>query len=362
MHKYLILSLFAILFLVIPASAELVQFWPDKGSIGSTDVRDICDWTREDIYFATTNGISVYDGEIWEILHAMPKDRRGYLEGIPLNNYVLEIESDYLNRIWLGYSNGIQIYNGYSKPFTIRQPDDIFVECSINKIKRQNRIMWIATGDSGIYYYYNGRFTWVKPGEETGLLGYHINDIEIDYSGGVLYLASTSNGQFIYDGGTEELNNITFKKISHPLISSDMTEIVSHPKGGMIFFNNTDVVRYTGVSPGEHIFSVKDLSEYTNRINDLAITENGRYLAGTDNGIFIWYKGDVLEHLTKFDGLSSNRIKKVFVDNDQRCWFTTRDTVGYFFERGFTAYSSIELDPGSYDPGYPVVSNILTET
>ena len=56
------------------------------------------------------------------------------------------------------------------------------MDTAINKLKRQGRIIWIAKGDSGVYYYFNGRFGWVKPGEETGLLGNHINDIEVDYA------------------------------------------------------------------------------------------------------------------------------------------------------------------------------------
>jgi len=360
MYRYLILSIISILVITSPVSAGLVQFWPGAGSIGSTDVRDICDGTKGDIYFATTNGISIYDGEKWEILHALPKDRRGYLEGIPLNDYVLEIELDHLNRMWLGYSNGIQIYNGYSKPFTIRQPDEILTEVSINKLKRQDKIMWIATGDSGIYYYYNGRFTWIQPGKETGLTGNHIMDIEVDYSNGALYLASSSNGQFIYDGGMQGLENITFKKLSHPLVAEDMTGIVSHPEGGVVFFNDTDVVYYSGPSHVGHIFNVKDLSGDTNRINDVAITNSGRYLAGTGNGIFYWYKGDDLRYLTKYDGLSDYKVKTVFVDNDGRCWFTTKKTAGYFFEPEFIAHSSIELDPDSYNQGYPLVSTVLS--
>lgn len=356
MHKYLILFLFAILLLFSPVSAELVQFWPGPGSISTADVRDISDGTNERVVFATTNGISIYDGEEWETLHALPGDRRGYLEGIPLNDYVLQVEYDYLNNLWIGYTDGIQIYNGYSRPFTIRQADEILFDVSVNRFKRQGRIMWIAAGESGIFYYFNGRMEWVPPGEGSGLTGYHINDIEVDYSDGRLYVASVSEGQFTCEGGTESLKNITFRKISDPLVAKDMTEIVSHPLGGVVFFNGTDVVHYSDSFGGEYVFGIHNLSHDTNQILDLSVTNNGRYVIGTDDGIFCWDKGEICTHLTRFEGLAENYVNRVFVDNSGRWWFTTKETAGYYFEPEFVAVSSIEIGEDSPDSGITLLT------
>ncbi len=355
MFKYLTLIILTIILFFSPVSAGLVQFWPDADSVSTTDIRDIIDGTNERVIFATTNGISIYDGENWEILHALPKDRRGYLEGIPLDDYVLEIEYDYLNNLWLGYSNGLQIYNGYSKPFTIRQPDGILFDVSINKLKRQGKIMWIATGDSGIFYYLDGSFTWVRPGEETGLTGNHINDIEVDYSKDRLYVASVSDGQFTFKGNPE---NITFKKISDPLITEDMIRIVSYPKGGVLFFNKTDVVHYSGVKGSSHVFSIGDLSPDADKILDVAVTKDGRYVIGTDFGIFCWNKGEVCKHITRYEGLSGNDISTVFIDDKGRWWFASKDTVGYYVEPEFVAISSIELKPSTSATGPTILGDL----
>jgi ligand-binding sensor domain-containing protein len=360
MYKYLILLFLSALLAFNPVSAELVQFWPDSNSISTADVRDICDGTNGRIIFATSNGISIFDNEEWKILHALPTDKRGYLEGIPLNDYVLQVEYDYLNNLWIGYGNGIQIYNGYSRPVTIRQSDDVLVDTAINKLKCQGRIMWIATGDSGVYYYFNGRFRWIKPGEENDLLGNHINDIEVDYANDILYVTSTLKGQFSYDGGIEGLDNITFSKITNPLVAKDMTKIASYPYGGVIFFNSTDSVYYNELSGAEHIFNVKDLSGGTNKIYDLAVTNDGKYVIGTDNGIFCWYKGEVCRHLTRFDGLSGYGVDKLYIDDSGRWWFSTKETIGYYYEPEFTAVSSIEINPDSFEQGSTIINNVFS--
>lgn len=360
MHKYLIIFLFSIILLISPVSAELVQFWPDSNSISTADIRDICDGTNGRIILATLNGISIYDNEGWEILHALPKDGQGNLDGIPLNDDVFELEYDYLDNLWIGYGNGIQIYNGYSKPVTIRETDDILSDVSINKMKCQGRIMWIATGDLGLNYYFNGKFKWIRPGEETGLTAHHISDMEIDYSNDNLYLGSASNGQYVYAGGTEGLENISFKKVTDPLVAGDMTEIASYPSGGVVFFNSTDAVYYNEFSGAEHVFNVRDLSGSTKRIFDISVTKNGKYVIGTDNGIFCWYKGEVLRHLTKFDGLADYAVKIIYVDDFGRWWFTTKYTAGYYFEPEFTAVSSIEINSDSFESGSTIINNVIT--
>ena len=353
----IIIFLFCIFF--SPVSAELVQFWPGSDSVATADVMEICDGTGGRVLFATSNGLSIFDGEEWTTMHAMPKDNRGYLEGIPLDDYIQELEYDHLNNLWIGYANGIQIYNGYSKPFTIRQTDGILFDVSVNKLKRQGRIMWIATGDSGVFYYYNGRFSWVQPGEPAGLTANRISDLEVDYSTDILYASSASGGQYFYSGGEGGLENISFQKISDPLINRDMTEIVSSPLGGVIFFNSTDAVFYRYPYGGEHIFNTGDLSPGTNKILDISVSKNGRYIIGTDNGIFCMDEGGIFKHLTRFEGLSDNYVDSVFVDKNGRWWFNTKRTVGYYFEPEFIALSSIEIKPDSSSAGYPLIDRII---
>jgi ligand-binding sensor domain-containing protein len=361
MHKYLTIFLLSIILAFNPVSAELIQFWPDTNSISTADIRDICDGKNGRIILATLNGISIYDNQDWKILHALPRDGQGYLDGIPLNDDVFELEYDYLDNLWIGYGNGIQIYNGYSKPVTIKEMDGTLSAVTINKLKRQGRIMWIATGDLGINYYFNGKFEWVKPGEETGLNGNHITDMEVDYSNDNLYVASASNGQYVYSGGMKGLENITFKNIVDPIVAKDMTEIASYPLGGAVFFNDTDAVYYNEFSGAKHVFNVRDLSGNTKIIFDISVTNSGRYVIGTDNGIFCWYKGEVCRHLTKFDGLSDYAVKKVYIDDLGRWWFTTKYAAGYYFEPEFTAVSSIEISPDSFESGSTIINNVITE-
>lgn len=342
MHKHLIVLFFSAAFVIFPVTAELVQFWPGSGSVGTAGVRDIADGTNERIIFATTNGISIYDGSgEWEILHSKAGDSRGYLEGIPLNDNVLEIEYDHLNNMWLGYNDGIQVYDGYSKPYTILFPDENFFDAPVSRLKRQGKIMWIATGYLGLFYYYDGRFGQVSFGTDDPAGGY-INDIAIDYAEGSGYLTTLADGAYSFSGEPEKLS---FSKVSGPLISKDMTGIVSSPAGGVVIFNSTCAVLLDGTGESYRLFDVHDLPPGAGSIQDIAATGDGSYIAGTDDGIIRWKDGEVLRHVTGFDGLANSYIKKVFVDNNGRWWFVTKETVGYYYEPGYAAVFPVEIDP-----------------
>ncbi|WOF15610.1 hypothetical protein F1737_02370 [Methanoplanus sp. FWC-SCC4] len=339
MHRYLILLLTLLILTIVPVSGEVILYWPGEDSIGTSDIKDITNAPGESLVFATTNGISIFNDGNWEILHSKARDRRGYLEGIPLNDYVLDAEYDIYGNLWLGYSDGIQIYDGYTKPRTMRYPERTLIIYSINDLQARSDEMWVATGNSGVYCYSKGEWKWFQPYTDKSPGANRIVSMAVDYSTGALVLASDNEGQYILNVTSD---NPGFDEIISHKISKDMQNVRSDPSGGVYFFNETDIVHYNEISGAVNILNVTDLSEDVHNINDVYSTKDGKYIIGTNYGLYAWKEGIILKHLSRKD-LKENNIKKVFVDADGRWWFVNKILTGYYYEKEFEPLVSIEF-------------------
>ena len=340
MHRNLILILF-ILLIISPVSAEIKAYWPGfDNSISTSDVMDITNGPEGSVVFATSNGLCVFSKDSWTIFHSKAIDKRGYLQGIPLNDFVKCAEYDNSNNLWLGFSSGLQIYDGYTTPVTIRDSDKILSGCSINDLQSIGEQMWIATGNTGVYCYQNGEWKWFKPYSGSGLTATKISDMAVDYSTGTLVLASQNEGQYILLN--DDSNNPHFKKIDDKSLSPDMREVRSGNKGGVYFFNRTDIAYYNRADGAVHVLNVKELSDFAYSISDLSLTKDGRIIIGTNFGFFAWKEGIITESLSTKD-LISSQIKKVFVDSHGRWWFTNKYYAGYYTKPEFSPVISIEI-------------------
>ncbi|MBN2733294.1 MAG: hypothetical protein JXQ82_00335 [Methanomicrobiaceae archaeon] len=340
MHRNLILLLIS-LFLLSPASAEISIYWPGSGdnSISTADVLDITNGPDESVVFATSNGLSVFKDGLWTIYHPKAKDKRGYLEGIPLENYITCVEYDSENNLWLGYSDGIQIYDGYTIPVTLKPPQRTLISYSINDLQSLGDQMWVSTGDSGIYCYQNGEWKWFQPSEKTGLMANRITSMAVDYSTGTLVLASANQGQYILQ--SNDTINPYFQRINEPYIVNDMKEVRSSYFGGVYFFNKTDIVSY-GKDGSVHILNIKDLSYSSDYITDLSSTSENKLIIGTNFGLYAWKNRVVTDSFSRKE-IMNNQIKKVFVDAEGRLWFINKYFAGYYYQNEYIPTISLEI-------------------
>ena len=351
MYRNLIVFFIFFLFVspVCAGISGLNIFWPgDTNSIGTTDVSDIAAGKDGSVFFATSNGLSLFNNGKWTIIHSKASGNIGYLDGIPKRNDIKCVEFDSFGNLWLGYNDGLQIYNGYSSPVNIikEYPKGTLQEYQINDLQVLGEQMWIATGSSGVYCYQNGEWKWFKPYGMSGPDATRIVSMAVDYAEGNLYLASekkpfNSQGNFILIN--DDVKGAHFKKISDYLIVNDMENVRTNRLGGVYFFNKTDIVSYSLKGGSSHILNIREvLKSDDTEISDIASLSDGKILIGTNSGLFSYKNGDII---TSFSGkeIFDSQISKVFVDSDERWWFTNKKIAGYYQENKFSPVISIEL-------------------
>ncbi|MDD1664968.1 MAG: hypothetical protein LUQ32_06400, partial [Methanomicrobiales archaeon] len=133
-----------VLLLSVPAMAEIVLYASGSDQISSLGVIDIAEDTHGDLYFATDNGLSIYDGA-WHITHMT----YGNLSTGLLSDHVLAVEFDSQGNLWIGYPDGLQRIEG-GRYVTIRD-QQLLKSLDIHYLLRANRKMWVATGTAGVH-------------------------------------------------------------------------------------------------------------------------------------------------------------------------------------------------------------------
>jgi tripartite motif-containing protein 71 len=112
-----------------------------------------------------------------------------------MDEFVTAIEYDHEGNLWIGYSRGIQIFNGVNYQ-TIRD-QQLFKDPRIQDIRRWHDDMWVSTGNSGIHRYRNGVWTWFQPMAKNGPGFYEIREMALDPAGDSLIITTYDNGTWI---------------------------------------------------------------------------------------------------------------------------------------------------------------------
>ena len=324
-----------------PVSGEVVQFWPGSDSVSTADIRDMAEDSNQVLYFATSNGLSVYEKGKWRIIHAERVHGGGNPGSVPYEDYITDVEFDSSGNLWLGYSDALQIYDGYSRPVTISGKDRFFVRNDINELEPVGEAMFVSTGTSGLYRYYDGDWFWFKPYSESGPDANFIIDMASDYSDNTLYIVSKYSGAFLLENSTG--TGPHFEKIDPGLLPAGCENVVSNPLGGVIFFNSSEAVVFYGDDNVHKFLDLSMLPYGVGKINDIAVLHDGRTSVATDYGLVLLYGGFVADHVTRYDGIAENNIKKVFPDSLGRVWFSTKKTVGYYYSPVYMQVSSAEF-------------------
>ncbi len=250
-------------------------------------------------------------------------------EGL-LDDYITAVEYDRDGNLWIGYPDGIQIYDGrYYR--TIRD-QQLLKDTRIKDLQRWNDDMWVATGHSGIHRYRDGTWTWFQPDAQGGPGFYEVSEMALDYAANASLIATDSEGLWIVRSQDDP---IRFECIAARDSGYGLLDRVKRdPEGGVYFFNDSMVVHY---SPGVNftpVLTSQDLSVSNPAINDLAAAPDGTLYLATDRGIYLWNNGEVFRHLDRFEGIgTSSVVRTVNIDAENRVWFSTQVNVGYYLDR-----------------------------
>ena len=367
--------LFIILMIIAPVSATgsnalessvsspytITLFVPTASMIHSTQIMDMANMPESpgSVLLATSFGLSQYNGT-WSTRHL---NRDNSSEGL-LNDYITAIEYDRQGRLWIGYSGGIQIYNGQYYQ-TIRD-QQLLKDPRITALQRWNDDMWVITGNAGIHRYYEGTWTWYQPESRGGPGFYEANSMVVDYASDTLIIATDHEGLWTVRSQEDPIRCecIAPRDSTYGLL----TQVRRDPLGGALFFNNSMVAHYSRNSNFSSFLSSDMLSGSDNNINDVAAGPDGRIYLATDRGVYIWKNGKIIDFIDRLGGLgTSPTVNWVNVDAENRFWFSTNDDVGIMTDQltpdSRMTISTITptLSPvtdtnGSYPVGVPAVS------
>jgi ligand-binding sensor domain-containing protein len=342
-----LLVVFIFLFFVFPAAAidnatqtpqvtipseELAPytirlFIPESGSVHSDQIKDLISGPkRGDAVIATAFGLSIFNGT-WDSRHMY---KNNLSEGL-MDDFLTAVEYDISGNLWIGYNSGIQIYNGVYYN-TIRD-QQLLKELQIRDLQRWNDDMWVATGHSGIHRFRNGTWTWFQPMTQGGPEFYEVNDMVLDSSiaNSSMVIATNEEGLWIIKSPDDP--------VAFTLLAAGgekyggLEHVRRDPLGGVYFFNSSMVVHYSKDKGFVPVLTAGDLSNAQISINDITAAPYGKLFVATDNGIFIWYDGRVVRYVGRSEGIGTSEIvRTINYDTDNRVWFSTSGYVGYYME------------------------------
>jgi ligand-binding sensor domain-containing protein len=313
-----------------------------------------------DVLFGTSSGLSLYNGT-WSTRHI---NRNNISEGL-MDDFITSIEYDPEGNLWIGYSGGIQIYNGIYY-LTLRD-QQLFKDPRIQDIQRWHDDMWVATGHSGIHRFHDGTWTWYQPMSKNGPGFYEVRRIALDPVSDILVLATADNGLWTIHATPEE--PAVFGQIApRDGTYGSFLEVTRDPRGGVYLFNDTSVVHYDPSSGFSPVLTTADLTPEGIGINDIAGASDGKLYLATDDGIYIRSNGRTVKHLSRFEGIGTSEVvRTVFIDARNRVWFSTQGFVGFFLEEsGSSTPITVELattvDPDIQPPTTTPVLPPVTES
>jgi ligand-binding sensor domain-containing protein len=279
------------------------------------------------VIIATSFGLSTYyNNGTWVTRH-MNMDNIS--EGL-MNDYITAVEYDADGNLWIGYSKGIQINKGTY--YQVIRDQELLKDAIIKDLQRWNNDMWIATGHAGIHRYRNGTWTWFQPGSLNGPGFYEVSSMTLDPLADSLVIATPNEGLWAVKSREDPVHFelVADRDSSYGLLNN----VRRDPTGGVFFFNDSEVVHYSGDRGFTPILSSKDLTTSGIAINDLSASMDGKLYLATDNGIYIWENGRIYRHLGRFEGIGTSAVVKTMnIDAENRAWFTTPGFAGYYIDQ-----------------------------
>jgi ligand-binding sensor domain-containing protein len=344
-----------VLLLSAPAMAEIVLYASGSDQISSLGVIDIAEDTHGDLYFATDNGLSIYDGA-WHITHMT----YGNLSTGLLSDHVLAVEFDSQGNLWIGYPDGLQRIEG-SRYVTIRD-QQLLKSLDIHGLLRANRKMWVATGTAGVHRYQDGVWEWFRPQGPEGLGCNYVKSMVSDSAADTIFLAC-NEGIWSAQNTAEP---VAFTPLfPREIVAEPALGIRSDPFGGIYIFNTSSILHYAAPAavPAELnlIVSSSDLMPGI-FINDARVDGDRTLWIATDYGIYAWKDGKVRDHLDASKGIRNNAVKKIYIDGADRLWFVTPENVGFFriTRKPDAANSVIPITTFSIQTTVPAPSPVMT--
>ncbi|MFA5222237.1 MAG: two-component regulator propeller domain-containing protein [Methanoregula sp.] len=313
------------------------SFIPGTNSIHSIQIMDLISAENGDVLIATASGISTYNGR-WTT-RAFKTDN--YSQGL-YDNYVVALEYDRDGNLWIGYANGLQIFDG--QEYRLLRDQQLLKDLRIIDLQRWNDDMWVLTGNAGIHRYHEGNWTWYKPKSPGGPGFYTGRRMAIDSADNSMLVATQGEGLWRVRQTHDAISFIQLQ--GNDDTYGNLNDVRRDPVGGAYFFNTKKVVHYDPVKGFSPVFP---LNEGTVQpiINDIAAGPDGTLYIATNDGIWVLEDQKAVTHVGRFEGIGTSPIiKTINADAHNRIWFSTTDDVGFFtVDSGIRDQIPIDMAP-----------------
>ena len=328
----------------LQAPYTIQLFIPTQRMIHSDQINDLISGPDGETIIGTSFGLSTYNGS-WSTRHL---NINNISEGL-MDDYINAIEMDGEGNLWIGYSGGIQIYDGHAY-LSIRD-QQILKETRIKALQRWNNDMWIATGHAGIHRYRNGAWTWYQPMTRKGPGFYEVRSMGLDTVHDTLVIATEVEGLWILQVPDDQP---TFVEIAPRYSTYGFLEQVKpdpDPRGGIYLYNKSMVVHYDPERGFIPVLTGSDIAPGGVSINDITAAPDGRLFIATDNGMVIWRDGGVADQLGRFEGMGTSPvIRTVSIDAKNRVWFSSKGHVGFYADQAASVIPIEMVTPASTKP------------
>ena len=303
-----------------------------------THVRSLMICNEGNVWICTTNSIEFYnpDSQVFK--------EYSYPEGeskIDNKNYAPVIYQDRQHRIWLGYKNGLFLFDVSSEVFNpyIFDSDNyksITDEVRVIHQDRSNNL-WIGTYNGVFVAYQNPNRIYHYTHDENDRTSLSQNSIYAIYEDikGDIWLGTYAGGINYYDRSFDVFKNFTAGTNDYKLNYKVVSSIVEEPKSNILIGTEGGGINVYHHKTGKFTYHVHNPSApnslSTDNVKAMIRTKDGKYWIGThDGGLNVFDLSKQPTNFTQYvnipndsTSLSNNRIISLYEDAREDVWIGT---------------------------------------
>ena len=325
------------LFLAPKASAKKVfnHFDMSKGLSQNTVFTIAQDHTGF-MWFGTKNGLNRFDGHYFRTYHEGA-------DGHSLkSSYINALCEGPDNRLWIGTSNGLFIYNPQTDSFeelNAKTKKGIKIKGNVNIITSVGNYVYVSTQEQGIFRYDTKTGQLIYKPRGTFMTATHITAD----NNGVLWIGFYGSGLYTANSdltGMEPVRDNNGK----PLFSNcNISDIICTEQGQLFVSTETSGVNMVNSNTREVTHLMPEAGVKGNNVHALMKNENELW-AATEDGLYVY---EMISHNVKHYqyeatdpfSISDNPLQTIFRDRDGGIWIGT-----YFGGVNYTPMKTSGID------------------
>ncbi|MBL51975.1 MAG: hypothetical protein CMG57_08475 [Candidatus Marinimicrobia bacterium] len=309
--------------------------------VGNGSVRSLL-LEGNNMWIGTQNGLVFYNGKKFK--------NYNIYDGLP-SNVINSIVKSPKGEIWIATNNGLSIYDGMSfknssilKGLNTRQVNDIYFDENSDILVSTNRGISKLRED-GTFYTLDP----VRAGDDKWLANMFTMAKSKD---GMYWFAGWQYGAWKYDPSS--IRNLTVND-SIPL--SLKSRMIVDPEKTLWVGTNGQGIYEIKNEKLKKIYTMQD-GLRSNNVKDISMDNYGNLWIATNRGISM-FNGKIFKNYTESDGMPSENVDGICVDKNGIVWFLTSKGLTSFDGNDFTTYGKKEgVNIGGWNNDNDIVSNI----